>query len=93
VPGFLRRMEAQNHSGAARLLHERNPLAEVCGYDCAADPPCQSDCYRISFAGTPVRIAELQRWSVRLPEKKVGFRQTGNRPAGASPWPAVRLPG
>ena len=62
IPGFLRRMEARNHIGAARLLRERNPFAEACGHTCAADPPCEKDCYRKSFAGTSVRIAALQRW-------------------------------
>ncbi|HOT90947.1 MAG TPA: NAD(P)-binding protein [Anaerolineae bacterium] len=62
IPGFLRRMEARNYIGAARLLRERNPFAEVCGYVCAADALCQKRCYRKSFAGAPVRIAELERW-------------------------------
>jgi prolycopene isomerase len=62
IPGFLRRMEARNYVGAARLLRERNPFAEVCGYACTADPLCQKRCYRKSFAGAPVRIAELERW-------------------------------
>jgi len=62
IPGFLRRMEAGNYTGAARLIHEKNPFSEVCGLTCAADRLCQRDCYRREFAGTPVRIAELQRW-------------------------------
>jgi prolycopene isomerase len=62
IPGFLRRMEAQNYAGAARLLREHNPFAEVCGYACAADPSCQRRCHRRTFAGEPVRIAELERW-------------------------------
>ena len=62
IPGFLRRMEARNYTGAARLLRERNPFAEVCGYTCAVDDLCQKRCYRKSFAGVPVRIAVLQRW-------------------------------
>lgn len=63
IPGFLRRMEAQNYIGAARLLRERNPFAKVCGHTCAADPPCEANCYPKSFAGTSVRIAALQRWA------------------------------
>ncbi len=62
IPGFLRRMEARNYVGAARLLRERNPFAEVCGYVCATDDLCQKRCYRKSFAGASVRIAELERW-------------------------------
>jgi prolycopene isomerase len=62
IPGFLRRMEAKNYAGAARLIREKNPFGEVCGLVCAANQLCQRDCYRREFAGVPVRIADLQRW-------------------------------
>ena len=62
IPGFLRRMEAGNYTGAAHLIREINPFGEVCGNTCAADRLCQRDCTRREFAGKPVRIAELQRW-------------------------------
>jgi prolycopene isomerase len=62
VPGFLRRMEARNYAGAARLIREKNPFGEVCGLLCTANLTCQRDCYRRDFSGEPVRIAELQRW-------------------------------
>ena len=55
IPGFLRRMEAKNYAGAARLIREKNPFGEVCGLLCAADRLCQKDCYRRDFAGKPVR--------------------------------------
>jgi prolycopene isomerase len=62
IPGFMRRMEAQNYEGASRVIRERNPFGEVCGLLCAADQLCQRRCYRREFTGQPVRIAELQRW-------------------------------
>jgi len=62
IPGFLRRMEARNYSGAARLIREKNPFGELCGITCAADRLCQQYCTRREFAGKPVQIAELQRW-------------------------------
>jgi NADPH-dependent glutamate synthase beta subunit-like oxidoreductase len=55
-------MEAENYAGAARLLRERNPFAEVCGFLCVADQLCQRGCHRRTFAPGPVRIAELERW-------------------------------
>ena len=55
-------MEAQNYARAARLLRERNPFAEVCGYACTADRLCQGRCHRRTFAREAVRIAELERW-------------------------------
>ncbi len=62
IPGFLRRMEAKNYIGAARLIREKNPFGETCGFTCAADKLCQQNCYRKDFTGKPVNIAELQRW-------------------------------
>jgi prolycopene isomerase len=62
IPGFLRRMETQNHAGAARLIRTKNPFGETCGITCAADQLCQRNCTRREFAGAPVRIAELQHW-------------------------------
>jgi hypothetical protein len=62
IPGFLRRMEAGNYTGAARLIRAKNPFGEVCGLLCATELTCQRDCYRRDFTGKPVRIAELQRW-------------------------------
>lgn len=74
IPGFLRRMEVGNMVGAARLIRQANPLAEVCGTLCGPDAPCQHACYRTSFAGQPVQITELQRWVCQT--------------TGADGWPA-----
>jgi len=62
IPGFLRRMEAKNYIGAARLIREKNPFGETCGFTCAAEKLCQQNCYRKDFTGKPVNIAELQSW-------------------------------
>lgn len=62
IPGFLRRMEAGNYAGAARLIREQNPFGEVCGWTCDAEHLCQQSCIRKTFSGQSVRIAELQRW-------------------------------
>jgi hypothetical protein len=62
IPGVLRRLEAGNVVGAARALHQRSPFGQLCGTVCPADQLCQGHCYRRSFAGQPVRIAELMNW-------------------------------
>ena len=62
IPGFMRRMEAKNYTGAARVIREKNPFGEVCGLVCTPNQTCQKDCYRRDFTGAPVRIAELQSW-------------------------------
>ena len=65
IPGVLRRMEAGNFTGTERMeLHQRNPFGGLCGVVCPADSFCQRHCYRRSYAGEPVRIAELLRWVV-----------------------------
>ena len=64
IPGVLRRMEAGNFTGAARELHLRSPFGGLCGVACPAEQLCERHCYRRSFAGQPVRIAELLRWVV-----------------------------
>lgn len=65
IGNALRRLEAGNIAGAARSLRENNPLAEVCGYLCRPNPPCEKECNRHSFSDHPVRIAELQAWICR----------------------------
>ncbi len=62
IPSILRRMEAQNYTGAARELRQCNPFGSLCGAACPADSLCERHCYRRSFTGQPVRIADLLRW-------------------------------
>jgi hypothetical protein len=40
----------------------RAPFGALCGTVCPAEQLCQQHCYRRSFAGQPVRIAELMNW-------------------------------
>jgi hypothetical protein len=81
IPGFLRRMEIGNMAGAARVIRQTNPLAEVCGTVCGPDAPCQHACYRISFAGKPVLITELQRWVCQTAGSK-GWPNANSVPNG-----------
>jgi prolycopene isomerase len=65
VRNVMRRIEAGNFAGAARQMREVNPLAEVCGYLCAGQAPCEARCNRRRYSPTPVRIADLQAWVCR----------------------------
>jgi prolycopene isomerase len=60
IAGYIRRIEARNYAGAARLIREKNPLAEICGYICEAT--CERVCNRLKFDSKPVQIQELHRW-------------------------------
>ncbi|MFX0208080.1 MAG: FAD-dependent oxidoreductase, partial [Candidatus Hodarchaeota archaeon] len=62
VNNFIRRIEVGNFKGAAQILREMNPLAEICGYICPAEKLCESECYRLEYKETPVRIKDLQKW-------------------------------
>ena len=82
IPGFMRRMEAKNYAGAARLIREKNPFGEVCGWTCSAGQLCQRACYRRDFTGKPVRIAELQRWVCAAAGEK-GWLKLNLPPSGS----------
>lgn len=62
VLSFMRRIEAGNYIGAVRSMRQVNPLAETCGYLCAAEKLCEKHCNRLAFSDTPTRIKDLQRW-------------------------------
>jgi prolycopene isomerase len=81
IPGFLRRMEAGNYEGAARLIREQNPFGEVCGWTCDAENQCQQNCIRKSFSGRSVRIAELQRWVCNVAGEE-GWLKSQHNPGG-----------
>ena len=81
IPGFLRRMEVGNIVGAARVIRQTNPLAEVCGTVCGPNAPCEHACCRISFTGKSVQITELQRWVCETAGAK-GWSQRDAEPSG-----------
>jgi prolycopene isomerase len=60
IAGFIRRIEARNFFGAARLVREKNPLAEICGHVCSS--VCETVCNRLKFDSRPVQIRELHKW-------------------------------
>lgn len=62
IPGILRRMEAENWLGAKRELRRYSSSEQICCLGCPAEENCQRHCYRRSFTGSPVRIADLLLW-------------------------------
>ncbi len=61
IAGFLRRIEAENYTGAAKLIRETNPFPETCGLFCDSGEMCERECIRNEY-GKPVKIRELSQW-------------------------------
>lgn len=70
IAGTLRRIEAKNYVGAARLIRETNPLPEVCSLLCDSANLCEKQCIRSKFAGKPVKIKELHQWIIKYAGKE-----------------------
>ena len=62
ILNFIRRIESSNYLGAARLLREMNPLAEICGYICPSERLCEKECERYEFSERSTQIRRLQKW-------------------------------
>jgi glutamate synthase (NADPH/NADH) small chain len=62
IPNFMRRIEAGNFDGAARIIREKNPMAEICGYICSPASLCEKACYRKRFTEKSMPIQEMHRW-------------------------------
>jgi len=74
IPNFIRRIEASNYEGAARLIQQMNPFLEISGILCPADKYCEKYCYRNSFSDAPVRIKDLHKWVAQyLPKVQKSF--------------------
>jgi NADPH-dependent glutamate synthase beta subunit-like oxidoreductase len=79
IPGFLRRIEAGNLTGAAAVVREANPLSEVCGEVCPSERLCEAVCTRNSYEGAPVRIRELHGWVCREVPEPQGWGEVAPR--------------
>jgi len=62
IPGFLRRIETGNFTGAAAAVRETNPFAQACGLICPSERLCESVCRHLEYTDEPVRIADLHGW-------------------------------
>jgi phytoene dehydrogenase-like protein len=62
VLNFVRRIEAGNFIGAARMIREKNPLGAICGFLCPSEKLCEKECNRLKFSNRPTNIKLLQQW-------------------------------
>lgn len=62
VPGFIRRLCADNLVGASELIYTANPLGHICGIACPTDVLCEGACVLKDLGQTPIRIGALQSY-------------------------------
>lgn len=96
IPKFIKKIEAEDFLGAAKVLKETNTLPAVCGRVCPQEVQCESQCfYTLKLNKPAVSIGNLERFaadfernsdSVSIPEveKSNGIKLgiIGSGPAG-----------
>ncbi len=63
VPGFIRRIAADDPFAAARTILAANPLGGTCARVCPVERLCEGACVRVRLDG-PIAIGLLQRFAV-----------------------------
>ena len=61
IPGFIRRIGAQNFRGAYDVLTDTNLLPAICGRVCPQETQCEGAC-TVGETLEPVAIGRLERW-------------------------------
>jgi len=64
IPGFIKRIAADNVSGSARRILEANVLGASCGRVCPVDVLCEGACVMHSRGEKAIEIGRLQRFAV-----------------------------
>jgi len=64
IPGFIKKIAADNVSGSARRILEANVLGASCGRVCPVDVLCEGACVMHSRGEKAIEIARLQRFAV-----------------------------
>lgn len=95
IPSFIKNIQRDNISGAARVLKMTSALPAVCGRVCPQERQCESKCIYLKMKKQPVAIGWLERFaadhgSVSAEEQHIaksnGIRVAvvGSGPAGLS---------
>lgn len=96
IPKFIKKIEAGDFAGAARVLKETNTLPSVCGRVCPQEVQCESQCfYTLRLNKPAVGIGYLERFAadyertsqlISVPEteekKHIKAAVIGSGPAG-----------
>jgi len=62
IPGFIKKIAAQDFSAAIRILKEKNCLPAICGRVCPQEEQCENKCV-LNKKGAPVAIGRLERFA------------------------------
>lgn len=63
VPLFIRQIQANNPTGAAKTILSANILGGMCARVCPTETLCEEACVREAAEGKPVKIGMLQRYA------------------------------
>jgi dihydropyrimidine dehydrogenase (NAD+) subunit PreT len=63
IPGFIKRIAADNVEGAGLKILEANIFGGACARVCPTEILCEQACVRTAQEGKPVRIGRLQRYA------------------------------
>jgi len=61
IPEFIMKIKAEDFSGAANKIKEKNSLPAICGRVCPQETQCESQCI-LGKKGEPVAIGALERF-------------------------------
>jgi len=74
IPQWLKLVQQGRIEDAATLMHETNPLPEICGRICPQDRLCEGDC-TLETGFDAVTIGAIERWTTDEPLRR-GWRPT-----------------
>ena len=64
IPKFIKKIEARDFLGAAKVLKETNTLPAVCGRVCPQEKQCENSCFYTQKLGKPpIAIGYLERFA------------------------------
>jgi len=79
IPQWLKLVQQGRIEDAATLMHETNPLPEICGRICPQDRLCEGDC-TLETGFDAVTIGAIERWTTDEALRR-GWRPTLTAPA------------
>ena len=63
VPSFIKKIESDNLTGAARVIFDANPIGGSCARVCPVEALCEGACVEKTLIEKPIEIGRLQRYA------------------------------